>query len=65
MAHSRARDTLAAERWRLPWLAVEKNYAFEGLKGRVSLLDRKAAYDKRSAPKRSRNHWRTRQDSNL
>jgi len=36
-AHSRARDALAAERRRMPWMAVEKNYAFEGPSGRVSL----------------------------
>jgi predicted dithiol-disulfide oxidoreductase (DUF899 family) len=29
-AHTRARDALAAERRRMPWLAVEKGYAFEG-----------------------------------
>ena len=28
-AHSRARDALAAERRRMPWLAVEKDYAFD------------------------------------
>lgn len=38
-AHSRARDALAAERRRMPWLAVEKDYAFEGPNGRASLLD--------------------------
>jgi predicted dithiol-disulfide oxidoreductase (DUF899 family) len=38
-AHSKARDALAAERRRMPWMAVEKAYAFEGPKGRVSLLD--------------------------
>src|SRR5918992_12338 len=38
-AHSRARDALAAERRRMPWLAVEKDYAFIGPKGKVSLLD--------------------------
>jgi predicted dithiol-disulfide oxidoreductase (DUF899 family) len=38
-AHARARDALAAERRRLPWMAVEKDYAFEGPGGRVSLLD--------------------------
>jgi predicted dithiol-disulfide oxidoreductase (DUF899 family) len=38
-AHSRARDALAAERRRMPWLAVEKDYAFEGPNGRMSLLD--------------------------
>jgi predicted dithiol-disulfide oxidoreductase (DUF899 family) len=36
---TRARDGLAAERRRMPWLAVEKKYAFEGPEGRVSLLD--------------------------
>jgi predicted dithiol-disulfide oxidoreductase (DUF899 family) len=38
-AHSRARDALAAERRRMPWLAVEKDYAFEGPNGRMNLLD--------------------------
>jgi predicted dithiol-disulfide oxidoreductase (DUF899 family) len=38
-ALTRARDALAAERRRMPWLAVEKTYAFEGPNGRVSLLD--------------------------
>jgi predicted dithiol-disulfide oxidoreductase (DUF899 family) len=36
---TRARDALAAERRRMPWLAVEKGYEFEGPRGRVSLLD--------------------------
>jgi predicted dithiol-disulfide oxidoreductase (DUF899 family) len=36
---TRARDALAAERRRLPWLAVEKQYEFEGPNGNVSLLD--------------------------
>ena len=36
---TRARDALAAERRRMPWLAVEKGYAFEGPAGRTSLLD--------------------------
>ena len=36
---TRARDALAAERRRMPWLAVEKSYTFEGPKGKVSLLD--------------------------
>lgn len=36
---TRARDALAAERRRMPWLAVEKNYEFEGLRGRASLRD--------------------------
>src|SRR5277367_62086 len=35
----RARDALAAERRRMPWMAVEKAYEFEGLNGRASLLD--------------------------
>jgi len=38
-AHMRAGDALAAERRRMPWMAVEKNYVFEGPKGKVSLLD--------------------------
>jgi len=36
---TRARDALAAERRRMPWLAVEKNYQFDGPKGKASLLD--------------------------
>ncbi len=36
---TRARDALAAERRRMPWLAVEKDYAFEGPDGHASLLD--------------------------
>src|SRR5215216_3576650 len=38
-AMSRARDALAAERRRMPWLAVDKAYQFEGPDGRASLLD--------------------------
>jgi len=34
-----ARDALAAERRRMPWLTVEKEYGFEGPKGKASLLD--------------------------
>src|ERR687892_28506 len=37
--HPRARDALAAERRRMPWMAVEKEYAFEGPNGPASLLD--------------------------
>jgi predicted dithiol-disulfide oxidoreductase (DUF899 family) len=36
---TRARDALAAERRCMPWFAVEKNYAFDGPDGKVSLLD--------------------------
>ncbi len=36
---TRARDALAAERRRMPRMAVEKDYVFEGPAGRVSLLD--------------------------
>src|SRR5213082_1816594 len=36
---TRARDALAAERRRMPWLAVKKNYEFDGPKGKASLLD--------------------------
>jgi predicted dithiol-disulfide oxidoreductase (DUF899 family) len=36
---TRARDALAAERRRMPWLAVEKDYAFDGPDGPASLLD--------------------------
>jgi predicted dithiol-disulfide oxidoreductase (DUF899 family) len=35
----RSRDALAAERRRMPWAAVEKDYEFDGPKGKVSLLD--------------------------
>lgn len=35
----RARDALAAERRRMPWMAVDKAYAFDGPRGKVSLLD--------------------------
>ena len=35
----RARDALAAERRRMPWLAVEKEYEFEGPDGKLSLVD--------------------------
>src|SRR5499427_9499923 len=38
-AHTRAGDALAAERRRMPWMAVEKAYSFEGPKGKASLLD--------------------------
>ncbi len=38
-ALTRARDALAAERRRMPWLAVEKEYVFEGPGGQASLLD--------------------------
>jgi predicted dithiol-disulfide oxidoreductase (DUF899 family) len=38
-ALTRARDALAAERRRMPRLAVEKAYAFEGPEGRASLVD--------------------------
>ena len=34
---TRARDALAAERRRMPWVAVEKEYGFDGPEGRVSL----------------------------
>ena len=33
------RDALAAERRRMPWLAVEKQYQFDGPSGKASLLD--------------------------
>jgi predicted dithiol-disulfide oxidoreductase (DUF899 family) len=38
-AMTRARDALAAERRRMPRMAVEKDYTFEGPDGTVSLLD--------------------------
>jgi predicted dithiol-disulfide oxidoreductase (DUF899 family) len=36
---TRTRDALAAERRRMPWMAVEQDYRFEGPEGSVSLLD--------------------------
>ncbi|MEI5008668.1 DUF899 domain-containing protein [Streptomyces sp. PmtA] len=36
---TRARDELAARRRRMPWLAVEKEYEFEGPEGKAGLLD--------------------------
>src|SRR5215217_9095736 len=36
---TRARDALAAERRRMPRMAVEKDYRFEGPGGAASLLD--------------------------
>jgi predicted dithiol-disulfide oxidoreductase (DUF899 family) len=36
---TRARDAIAAERRRMPWIAVEKEYRFEGLQGAASLAD--------------------------
>ena len=38
-ALTRARDAMAAERRRMPWMAVEKKYEFEGPGGRASLRD--------------------------
>jgi predicted dithiol-disulfide oxidoreductase (DUF899 family) len=38
-AVTRARDALAAERRRMPWLAVEKEYEFDGPSGKLTLLD--------------------------
>ena len=38
-ALTRARDALAADRRRMPWMAVEKSYEFEGPNGKASLLD--------------------------
>ncbi len=38
-ALTRARDALVAERRRMPWLAVEKDYQFDGPQGQASLLD--------------------------
>jgi predicted dithiol-disulfide oxidoreductase (DUF899 family) len=37
-SHTRAGDALAAERRRMPWMAVEKAYEFEGPNGKASLL---------------------------
>jgi predicted dithiol-disulfide oxidoreductase (DUF899 family) len=38
-ALTRARDALATERLRMPWLAVEKEYKFDRPEGTASLLD--------------------------
>ena len=38
-AMTRARDKLAAERRRMPWMLIEKNYEFEGPQGKVRLID--------------------------
>jgi len=38
-AMTHARDALMAERRRMPWMAVEKAYVFEGPDGKKSLLD--------------------------
>ncbi len=38
-ALTRSRDALAAERRRMPWMAVDKKYEFEGPNGRVGLGD--------------------------
>ncbi|CAN7444345.1 DUF899 domain-containing protein [Mycolicibacterium frederiksbergense] len=36
---TRARDALAAQRRRMPWTPVRSDYAFDGPRGRVTLLD--------------------------
>lgn len=38
-AHTRVRDALAAERRRMPWMEVAKDYVFEGPEGKASLFD--------------------------
>jgi predicted dithiol-disulfide oxidoreductase (DUF899 family) len=38
-AHTRERDALAAERRRMPWMAIDTSYTFEGPAGKLSLLD--------------------------
>ena len=38
-AHTRARDAMAAKRRRMPWMAVEKEYRFDGPEGPASLAD--------------------------
>ena len=38
-ALTRQRDALAAKRRRMPWMAVEKQYIFDGPNGKASLLD--------------------------
>ena len=36
---TRTRDAMAAQRRRMPWMAVETKYEFDGPNGKVSLLD--------------------------
>jgi len=38
-AQTRARDALAAERRRMPWMVVDRAYVFDGPNGKASLLD--------------------------
>ncbi|WP_457935598.1 DUF899 domain-containing protein [Mesorhizobium sp. 10J20-29] len=38
-AHTRAGDALAAERRRMPWMSVDKDYVFDGPAGKASLFD--------------------------
>ena len=38
-AVTRARDALAAQRRRMPWMAVDREYLFEGPDGKASLVD--------------------------
>ncbi len=38
-AFTRSRDALAAERRRMPWMAVDKKYEFDGPQGKFSLLE--------------------------
>lgn len=38
-AHTHARDALAAERRRMPWVAVDKDYVFQGPAGKLTLAD--------------------------
>ena len=38
-ALTRSRDALAADRRRMPWMAVEKQYEFQGPEGKASLVD--------------------------
>ena len=37
---TRARDALAAQRRRMPWTPVDKDYVFDGPEGKASLLAR-------------------------
>ena len=38
-ALTRARDAMAAERRRMPWMEVDKNYVFDGPNGKAGLKD--------------------------
>jgi hypothetical protein len=51
--HTRARDALAAERRRMPWMAVEKQYEFDGPNGGQALPTSSRAVTSSSSTARS------------